>query len=371
MTDRELEIIRDFARTLYKLPADTVEKSENATPPPPLYGDYGMARATVIEDEPRKKVKKANYSTKYLLGEMQSKLIDQNAAIERIVPYLTLFGSGLCDTTKPVATFLLLGNSGVGKTRTVEVLADVLHGEESRFIKIDCGEFQHSHEMAKLVGAPPGYLGHRETQPIITQAKLNGMSSEGCPLSIVLFDEIEKAHFALNNLLLGVLDKGTLRLGDNNEVSFHKSLVFFTSNLSSKKITDMLNPNMGFSTTGKKVSDSKGLIGKLGAQSVVKHFSPEFVNRLDEIITYNPLSKEAIAEIFGIAIRKVRYKIAEKFLNKDIFLVLTDEAKEFLITEGFSETYGARELNRIIQKKLVNPLANLLTEEEVKPSSFI
>ena len=140
--------------------------------------------------------------------------------------------------------FLLLGPTGTGKTKTVEALAEVLHGSEKNVLKVDCGEFQMEHEVAKLIGAPPGYLGHRETQPMLTQQKLNAVTSEKCSLSLVLFDEIEKAAPSMTRLLLGVLDKGVLRLGDNSTVNFEKSLVFLTSNLGAREMMREINPGV-------------------------------------------------------------------------------------------------------------------------------
>src|ERR1700676_760101 len=147
---------------------------------------------------------------------------------------------------RTAGVFLLLGPTGTGKTRTVEALAEVLHGSHKHLLKVDCGEFQMEHEVAKLIGAPPGYLGHRETQPLLTQQKLGAVTSEGCNLSLVLFDEIEKAAPSMTRLLLGVLDKAILRLGDNSTVNLEKSLVFLTSNLGAREMLREISPEFGF-----------------------------------------------------------------------------------------------------------------------------
>src|SRR5271157_5185345 len=195
---------------------------------------------------------------------------------------------------RPVGVFLLLGPTGTGKTKTVEALADVLHGSEKNVLKVDCGEFQMEHEVAKLIGAPPGYLGHRETQPMLTQQKLNAVTSEKCSLSLVLFDEIEKAAPSMTRLLMGVLDKGVLRLGDNTTVNFEKSLVFLTSNLGAQRMSEELDGGFGFAGA---VPCDEGArerrIGRIGMHAVRKRFTPEFVNRIDCIITYQPLTPEA------------------------------------------------------------------------------
>src|SRR5665213_3707069 len=157
-----------------------------------------------------------------------------------------MFQAGLAPENRPVGVFLLLGPTGTGKTRTVEALAETLHGSARNVLKIDCGEFQMEHEVAKLIGAPPGYLGHRETQPMLSQQRLTAVTSDNCGLSLVLFDEIEKAAPSLTRLLLGVLDRGVLRLGDNSSVNFEKSLVFLTSNLGAKEMMREINPDFGF-----------------------------------------------------------------------------------------------------------------------------
>jgi energy-coupling factor transporter ATP-binding protein EcfA2 len=208
------------------------------------------------------------------------------------VPYIQMFQAGLAPEGRPVGVFLLLGPTGTGKTKTVEALAEVLHGSEKNVLKVDCGEFQMEHEVAKLIGAPPGYLGHRETQPMLTQQKLNAVTSEKCSLSLVLFDEIEKAAPSMTRLLMGVLDKGVLRLGDNTTVNFEKSLVFLTSNLGAREMMHEINPEFGFQSV--KAAERKDLTGKLqniALVSVRKRFSPEFVNRIDCIITYQPLTR--------------------------------------------------------------------------------
>jgi ATP-dependent Clp protease ATP-binding subunit ClpA len=185
-----------------------------------------------------------------LTAVLSQKVVGQPAATRVIVPYIQMFQAGLAPEGRPVGVFLLLGPTGTGKTKTVEALADVLHGSEKNVLKVDCGEFQMEHEVAKLIGAPPGYLGHRETQPMLTQQKLNAVTSEKCSLSLVLFDEIEKAAPSMTRLLLGVLDKGVLRLGDNTTVNFEKSLVFLTSNLGAREMLREINPEFGFQSAG-------------------------------------------------------------------------------------------------------------------------
>ena len=182
-------------------------------------------------EPPRRTLRRTSTDNNDILAKLAGKVIGQPQALSSIVPYVHMYNAGLSPEGRPVGVFLLLGPTGTGKTRTVEALAEVLHGTRKHLVRVDCGEYQLDHEVAKLIGAPPGYLGHRETQPILTQAKLASVTSEKSSVSIVLFDEIEKAAPSLNRLLLGVLDKATLRLGDNNVVNFERTLIFLTSNL--------------------------------------------------------------------------------------------------------------------------------------------
>ncbi len=186
------------------------------------------------------------------------------------------------------------GPTGTGKTRTVEALAEVLHGSSKNLLKVDCGEFQMEHEVAKLIGAPPGYLGHRETQPMLTQAKVNGVASDRSDISLVLFDEIEKAAPSMTRLLLGILDKATLRLGDNTTVNFDHTLIFLTSNLGAKSIQRANKPDFGYEAMlPMPPLPDTSKIQSIGMAAVRHKFSPEFVNRIDSVITYKPLDRDA------------------------------------------------------------------------------
>ena len=233
-----------------------------------------------------------------LANQLSRILIGQTEAIEAIVPYVQMHQAGLSPEGRPVGVVLLLGPTGTGKTRTVEALAETLHGSSKNLLKVDCGEFQMEHEVAKLIGAPPGYLGHRETQPLLTQAKLNAVASETCDLSLVLFDEIEKAAPSMTRLLLSILDKGTLRLGDNTSVSFERSIIFLTSNLGAKAIGRINRPDFGFEAMlplSRPICAKK--LQNVGMSAVRQKFSPEFVNRIDSVVTYNALDRKACESI--------------------------------------------------------------------------
>src|SRR5579872_2948662 len=307
-----------------------------------------------------------------LIAVLSQKVVGQPTATKVIVPYIQMFQAGLSPEGRPVGVFLLLGPTGTGKTKTVEALADVLHGSEKNVLKVDCGEFQMEHEVAKLIGAPPGYLGHRETQPMLTQQKLNAVTSEKCSLSLVLFDEIEKAAPSMTRLLLGVLDKGVLRLGDNSTVNFEKSLVFLTSNLGAREMMREINPDFGFQSV--KPAERTDLTSKLQSIALVavrKRFSPEFVNRIDCIITYQPLTPAALSAILDHHITDLQNHVITRLGNRSFTLEVPFEARQFLLQKGTSAEYGARELNRTIHRYLTQPLATLVATGQVEAGARV
>jgi CheY-like chemotaxis protein len=307
-----------------------------------------------------------------LTSVLSSKVVGQPTATRVIVPYIQMFQAGLAPEGRPVGVFLLLGPTGTGKTKTVEALADVLHGSEKNVLKVDCGEFQMEHEVAKLIGAPPGYLGHRETQPMLTQQKLNAVTSEKCSLSLVLFDEIEKAAPSMTRLLLGVLDKGILRLGDNSTVNFEKSLVFLTSNLGAREMMREINPDFGFqSVKGTERSDLTSKLQNIALVAVRKRFSPEFVNRIDCIITYQPLTLESLSAILDKHITDLQAHVNTRLANRSFTLEVPYESRQFLLDKGTSAEYGARELNRTIHRHLTQPLATMVATNQVNPGARV
>jgi ATP-dependent Clp protease ATP-binding subunit ClpA/CheY-like chemotaxis protein len=339
------------------------------------------SQATIIKAEagvdkpkgtqPRSK-KQATDVAEDLTAILSQKVVGQPAATRVIVPYIQMYQAGLAPEGRPVGVFLLLGPTGTGKTKTVEALAEVLHGSEKNVLKIDCGEFQMEHEVAKLIGAPPGYLGHRETQPMLTQQKLNGVTSEKCNLSLVLFDEIEKAAPSMTRLLLGVLDKGILRLGDNSSVNFEKSLVFLTSNLGAREMMREINPDFGFQAVkGMERSDLASKLQNIALVAVRKRFSPEFVNRIDCIITYQPLTAESLTAILDHHITDLQNHVNTRLGNRSFTLEVPFESRQFLLDKGTSAEYGARELNRTIHRHLTQPLATLVATNQVSPGSRV
>lgn len=303
--------------------------------------------------------KPAMESTADLASQLSRRIVGQPAAIRQIIPYIRMFEAGLAPEGRPVGVFLLLGPTGTGKTRTVEALAEALHGSEKCVLKVDCGEYQMDHEVAKLIGAPPGYLGHRETVPMLTQQKLHAVTSERSKLSLVLFDEIEKAAPSLTRLLLGVLDRATLRLGDNTTVNFENSLIFLTSNLGAREMMRELNPDFGF-RAGAPRSEVTGRLEAIGMNAVRRRFSPEFVNRIDAVITYRPLDEASLQAILEQQIAELQRLIDTRLGEQRFDMEVSAEARQFLLRQGTSREYGARELKRTIHRHLTQPLAALV-----------
>ncbi|MBK5292376.1 MAG: AAA family ATPase [Acidobacteriia bacterium] len=306
-----------------------------------------------------------------LVSLLSKKVVGQASALQYIVPYIQIAQAGLSPPGRPVGVFLLLGPTGTGKTRTVEALSEILHGSEKSILRIDCGEFQMDHEVAKLIGAPPGYLGHRETQAALSQQQLHNVTSEQSPLSILLFDEIEKASDALSRLLLGVLDKATLRLGDNSIVDFQDTLIFLTSNLGAEDMMRELHPSFGFA--GDPTRPREEVADKLQAialAAVRKRFSPEFVNRIDAVVTYQPLDERAYRQILDQQIQGLQQHVNTRLGTRCFQIEVSDEARDYLLREGTGTLYGARELKRVVHRHLTQPLAKMVALGEILPGAL-
>jgi ATP-dependent Clp protease ATP-binding subunit ClpA len=307
-----------------------------------------------------------------LAARLSELLVGQPEAIETIVPYVQMYQAGLSPEGRPVGVVLLLGPTGTGKTRTVEALAEVLHGSSKNLLKVDCGEFQMEHEVAKLIGAPPGYLGHRETQPMLTQAKVNAVASEESEISLILFDEIEKAAPSMTRLLLGILDKATLRLGDNSSVNFERSLIFLTSNLGAKSIQRANKPDFGFEAMlPLKPFEDRAKLQSIGLAAVRHKFSPEFVNRIDSVITYKPLDRAACEIILDQILANFARLIHNRLGTRAFRLQCTIAGRSQLLDLGTSLEYGARELKRTVQRNFIQPVAALVAQGQVPPGSSV
>jgi len=314
-----------------------------------------------------------------LESSLRRMIIGQDEAIEQIVNIYQMHLTGMSAPGRPIGNFLFLGPTGSGKTRIVEATAEALLKNPRGVIKIDCAEFQHSHEIAKLIGSPPGYLGHRETHPLLSQEVLNQYHTETMKLSFVLFDEIEKASDALWNLLLGILDKATLTLGDNRKVDFSRAMIFMTSNLGATEMSNIMSPKLGFITHEARDRMSTGIVdekttGKLsrsGVDAARKKFTPEFMNRLDKIVSFQPLGTEQLKKILDIELNLVQQRIFNTTLDRAFVFTLSDSSKGFLLEEGTDLKYGARHLKRAIERLLVQPMSNLIATDQVRGGDWI
>lgn len=307
-----------------------------------------------------------------LVVRLSDLLVGQPEAIETIVPYVQMHQAGLSPEGRPVGVVLLLGPTGTGKTRTVEALAEILHGNSKNVLKIDCGEYQMEHEVAKLIGAPPGYLGHRETQPLFTQARINAVASEQSDISLLLFDEIEKAAPSLTRLMLGVLDKASVRLGDNTTVNLERCLIFLTSNLGAKAIQRANVPDFGFEAMlAQEPLEDNSRIQKIAMSAVRRKFSPEFVNRIDSVITYKPLGREAYDAILDQILGNFGRLIHTRLGYRAFRLQCTAAGRKLLLDTGTSIDYGARELKRTVQRNFIQPVAALVSVGEIPPGCTV
>jgi ATP-dependent Clp protease ATP-binding subunit ClpA len=296
---------------------------------------------------------------------LRSKIVGQDEAVEALVGAFQVFSAGLSAPGRPVGNLLFLGPTGSGKTRIVEAAAEILFGDKRAVVKIDCGEFQHSHEIAKLIGSPPGYLGHRDTHPLITEETLNQYHTEKLRLSLLLFDEIEKASDALWQLLLGILDKATLTLGDTRRVDLSQTLIFLTSNLGAREITALVSKRLGFVEPTNSAGGLNQKMERTAVEAARRKFSPEFMNRLDRVVVFHQLQPEQLEEILNIELAAVQQQVLDAGRVPFMFRVMP-EARSFLLREGTDLKYGARHLKRAIARHVVSPLANLLASEQVE-----
>jgi ATP-dependent Clp protease ATP-binding subunit ClpA len=296
-------------------------------------------------------------------------IIGQDEAIHQIVRTYQTYLAGLCPVGRPIGNFLFLGPTGSGKTHTVEATAEALVGNSRAVIKIDCAEFQHSHEIAKLIGSPPGYLGHRETHPLLTQEALYQHHTDTVKLTFLLFDEIEKASDALWNLLLGILDKATLTLGDNRKVDFSRALIFMTSNIGAAEMSSLVSPKLGFHASSLDDNSCapklEARLSRTGIEAARRKFTPEFINRLDRIVVFKALGNEELNRLIDLELELVQQRIQTSAVSNPFFINVTDSAREFLLTEGTDFRYGARPLKRAIERLLVQPLSNLLATGQI------
>jgi len=314
-----------------------------------------------------------------LNANLHKRVVGQDEAIDQIVNMYQTFLAGMNGPGRPIGNFLFLGPTGTGKTRLVEALAESMVGDPGAVIKIDCAEFQHSHEIAKLIGSPPGYLGHRETHPLLSQEVLNQYHTDRFKVSFVLFDEIEKASDALWNLLLGILDKATLTLGDNRRVDFSRTMIFMTSNLGAAEMNSIIRPKLGFGASevergraaGEIEDGLEGKIGRAGVEAARRKFTPEFMNRLDRVVVFRPLGTADLKKILSIELGMLQDRIFNSAQTTPFVFNVTEPARNFLLREGTDIKYGARHLKRTIERSLVNPLSNLIASGQIHNGDLI
>jgi len=302
---------------------------------------------------------------------LRRRVVGQDRAVNSLARIYQIYLAGLAAPGRPLVNLLLLGPTGSGKTRLVEAAAESLLGDVRAVVKVDCAEFQHSHEIAKLIGSPPGYLGHRETQPLITQEILEEHYTEKVKLSLILFDEIEKASDALWQLLLGILDKGTLTLGDNRRVDFSRALIFLTSNLGSHEVSGLMTGGIGFANGSHDDHDDLDQkIYRVATEATRRKFSPEFMNRIDKVIVFRALRRNHLEQILDIELSRVQERIMTATGNQFVFKC-TVPARDFLLREGTDPKFGARHLKRAIERHLVFPLSNLLATRQIELGDLI
>ena len=313
-----------------------------------------------------------------LLAGLRQRIVGQEEGIEAVVQAYQTHLAGMTGPLRPISNLLFLGPTGSGKTRLVEATAESLVGDARAVIKIDCGEFQHSHEIAKLIGSPPGYLGHRETHPALSQEALNQYHTEEIKISFVLFDEIEKASDALWNLLLGILDKATLTLGDNRRVDFSKAMIFLTGNVGATTIGSILRPNLGFAAAELERLDALDLtttmtdrIARAGLEAARRKFTPEFMNRIDRTVVFRPLGADDLCNILSLELNAVQQRICRNSNSQPFMFKMTDAGRQFLLREGSDLRYGARHLKRAIERRLVFPLSNLIVTHQVRSGDVV
>lgn len=325
-----------------------------------------MKKTSNFLDPSRQGIEARNFNSR-----LANMVIGQDAAIDEVVQIYQMYQTGLAVAGRPICNLLFLGPTGTGKTRVVEAVAEVTYGNPKAIIKIDCAEFQHSHEIAKLIGSPPGYLGHRETHPLLSQEVLNQHHTDAVKISFVLFDEIEKASDALWNLLLGIMDKATLTLGDNRKVDFSRTMIFLTSNLGASDIEKVLKPKLGFNPGPQSAEELERKVTAAGREAARKKFTPEFMNRLDKVITFKSLGKDELRRILGIEMMYVQRRLFQANNSAAFVFTPTERANEYLLEEGTNSTYGARHLKRAIERLLVQPLSNLVASQQVNTGDVV
>jgi ATP-dependent Clp protease ATP-binding subunit ClpB len=290
-----------------------------------------MATATLSRHTKELDTRKRSSASCHFEDALRRKIVGQDEAVQALSDLYQVFCAGLHSPAHPVGNLLFLGPTGSGKTRIVEAAAEILFGDSRALIKVDCAEFQHSHEIAKLIGSPPGYLGHRETHPLITQEALAKSHTEQLKLSFLLFDEIEKASDSLWQLLLGILDKATLTLGDNRRVDLSQTIIFMTSNLGGAAISELITGGMGFvQPIDKPVHRLEEKVEHAAIEAARRKFSPEFINRIDKLVVFHPLKPDELDEVLEIELGQVQKRVLDSTTRPFLIVIRGDKGLAFL-----------------------------------------
>lgn len=293
-------------------------------------------------------------------AKMRANLIGQEPAIQSIVRAYQQVEAGFAYPDRPAGIFYLLGPTGVGKTRFVEVFSEALHDNPKALIQIDCAEFQESHSIARIIGAPPGYIGHDDSTPLIVQAQLDALEARGKP-PVILFDEFDKAHPAIARLILGVLDKGRLTT-NKGSVNFCNSFVFMTSNTAASEMADAISSDKWLAPA---TWDPQQELKRRAAVAMRKAYTPEFRNRLDEVLVFNTFRREDVALILDLELSRIRHALLKHDDMVQFSLQITPGAKALILDHGYSPKENARYLKRTIISMLLQKLANLLASDQV------
>ncbi len=283
---------------------------------------------------------------------LEARVVGQTEAVQKVADAVKRSRAGIADPNRPIASFMFLGPTGVGKTELTKALAEFMFDDDKALIRVDMSEYMEKHSVSKIIGAPPGYVGHEEGGALTELVRHR-------PYSVLLFDEIEKAHPEVFNILLQVLDNGHLTDAKGRRVNFRNTIIIMTSNIGAQYIDKM--EQLGFTTGGTGDAHNYLVAKERVTQSLKEHFRPEFLNRIDEIIIFNILSPEAIKEIVGIQVKEVVARLAQK----NITLSLTPAVYDYMAKEGYSPHYGARPLRRLIQDKILTKVAGLIVSRGV------
>jgi ATP-dependent Clp protease ATP-binding subunit ClpC len=290
--------------------------------------------------------------------ELRGLVIGQDIAIEQISKAIRRNRMGIKKEDKPIGSFIFLGPTGVGKTHLAKMLAKNIFGSEEAMIRVDMSEYMEKHTTSKLIGAPPGYVGYEEGGQLTEKVRRK-------PYSVVLLDEIEKAHPDIFNILLQVLDEGFLTDSLGRKINFKNTLIIMTSNVGARKLQDF-GTGVGFGTKA-KIENLEEIRNNVINDSVKKAFSPEFLNRLDDIIIFKSLEKEDIEKIVSLPLKELE----KRMLDLGYKIVISQKLKDFLVEHGYDEKYGARPLNRAIQKYVEDPIAEKMLDGEIKKGDTI